>query len=95
MNTANVYDGNIARFGNSQGIRIPIGILQQAHLYEDFEIIKGGKIPIKLEVLPEKIIIRPAPKKLTIEELFKDWNGEPPEKLEWWEQMKPMGEEII
>ena len=53
-----VYRGAIARFGNSQGIRIPQDILRQANLYEDFSEVPGGKIMVDLIVDSDSITIR-------------------------------------
>jgi antitoxin MazE len=78
----------IMPWGNSQGLRIPKAILDLAKIKENDEV----------ELIPQEnaIIIKlPKVKNTTLEQLFANWDGEPPEKLEWWEQMKPLGKELI
>jgi len=95
-----IYPGAISRFGNSQGIRLPISVLQEANLYEDLSTAKGAKVPVKLEVTSESITIRRASviPKITLEEIFKDWDGKPYELTDEdkaWLNMKPVGRELI
>lgn len=47
-----VVKTRIIRIGNSQGIRIPKLLLEQAHLSEDEQV--------ELELQPDQIIVRPA-----------------------------------
>jgi len=61
----------ITKWGNSCGIRIPAAILKKAELemndYVYIETDKSGKI---------SIFKKPAPKKGTLEYLFRDYSGE-------------------
>ena len=61
-----VFRGAIARFGNSQGIRLPQDILKQANLYENFAEVPGGKIIVDLIVTPNSITIKRAQEEKTI-----------------------------
>jgi antitoxin component of MazEF toxin-antitoxin module len=61
-----IFRGAIARFGNSQGIRLPQDILKQANLYENFAEVPGGKIIVDLIVTPDSITIKRAPEEKAI-----------------------------
>lgn len=79
-------------WGNGQGIRISKQMLNNVGLQidDDVEIVsENGALIIK------PIAIRPLKNKLTIEKLFENWDGQPPDKLPDWEQMKPVGRELL
>lgn len=81
-----MYNAKVQKWGNSQGVRIPRYILEQAKLKE------GDTVQILLE--DDKIVIfqpKRYLKKYTIEELFEDYTGDyKPEELDWGE---PVGKE--
>ncbi|MCL2857004.1 MAG: hypothetical protein FWE19_04670 [Oscillospiraceae bacterium] len=77
----------ITRWGNSDGVQIPRALLEVVGLSdsEDVEIVAKDKM----------LIIRPARERLSIEKLFEDWDGEPPEPYSWGEQVDLAGRELI
>ncbi len=81
-----MYSAKVQRWGNSQGVRIPRYILEQAKLNE------GDAVEISVE--DNKIIIfqpKRQLKKYTINELFEDYKGDyKPEDADWTE---PAGKE--
>ncbi len=61
-------NSKIMKWGNSQGIRIPKGIVDSLNLKLNDEI--------EIEVEGESIIIKKKDKKKTIVELFENYNGD-------------------
>jgi antitoxin MazE len=74
----------MAKWGNSQGVRIPQDILASAHM--------SGNETVEITANDGLIIIKKAAKRKTIEELFaasgEDYESE---KIDWG---PPVGEEI-
>jgi len=79
------------RWGTALGIRLTKPVL------EKFSI--DDKTLLELDVNKDRIIITRAKiqPKVTLEELFNDFNGqyEMNDELKEWEQMKPLGSEIL
>ena len=79
------------RWGAALGIRLTKPIL------ETFEI--DEKTLLELDVKQDRLIITRAKTqpKTTLEELFKDFHGEyaMTEELKEWEQMSPVGSEVL
>lgn len=78
---------NLQKWGNSQGIRIPKAILDLLHWQSNESlslIAKNNKIIIEKKRVPKK--------KVSIQELFKDFEGTYiHEEIDWG---KPQGKEI-
>jgi antitoxin MazE len=75
---------SLAKWGNSQALRIPHSLLRLAKLSknEKFNVsVDGRKITLEpMEALP------------TLSELLVGWDGKPPEKYDWGE---PFGREVL
>ncbi len=68
----------IKKWGNSQGIRIPQSMLKE------LDISTSDELNIAVE--DQQIIIKKVNKKVTIEDLFKDYNGDyKPQEFNWGE----------
>jgi antitoxin MazE len=74
-------------WGNSQGVRISKKLLKRV----------GLRLDDSVEIFAENdaLVIKPVKEKLTIEKLFENWDGLPPDKLTDWERMKPAGRELL
>lgn len=78
-------EAKLQKWGNSDGIRIPSSLLKLLNLKTN------DKVDIKYE--NEQIIItKPKKEKITLEELFKNYNGENLAKEFIWDEAK--GKEI-
>jgi len=79
---------NVCAWGTSAGIRIPKAVMQQVGLTigDAFDMKVSGKT----------VVLRPYRTKYTLTDLLKecDLNAPPPD-LEWWDAMKPIGQEIL
>jgi antitoxin MazE len=77
----------VSKWGNSQALRLPVEIIRQLGLHTNDKVL--------LEVENDKLTITkaPAPKKGTIEYLFKDYSGES-FKTELVNPEKPVGKEL-
>lgn len=74
----------VSAWGNSQGVRIPKEILDEA-------AIKTGN-DVMISVVDGKIVIENLSRKKNIRELFEGYNGEIPKgEVDWG---KPVGNEI-
>jgi len=82
---------SIARWGNSQGVRIPVQILNTIPWYTKTE---KGKIPVEVISENDEIIIRQK-KDITIDFLFAAWSGEEYDSYDWGELDTPTGREMI
>jgi antitoxin component of MazEF toxin-antitoxin module len=90
------YHTFISQMGNSQSVRIPKIFLER----EQLEFSSDGKMPVELISTGKGILIKPRSQtqRITLEELFADWDGEPYEmtdELRAWEQMSPVGSEVL
>jgi antitoxin component of MazEF toxin-antitoxin module len=85
----------ISQIGNSQGVRIPKILLERERL--DFS--PESKTPVVLISTGDGILIKSPEKKerATLEELFANWNEpyETTDEIRDWEQMPPVGGEIL
>lgn len=78
---------SIQKWGNSQGVRIPKYLLDAVKMTTNDEIVIRAENNM---LIIEKAA--PAAKRITIEELFADYDGDyKPEEIDWGE---PAGEEI-
>jgi antitoxin component of MazEF toxin-antitoxin module len=75
------------RWGNALGFRIPKSLQEVSNIYD--------KTKIKIEAEPNRLIITKIPEKLTIEEIFSNWNGDEYDSYDWGELEKPIGKETI
>jgi antitoxin MazE len=80
----------IMPWGNSQGLRIPKAVLDLAKIGKNAEV----------ELVPQErtIIIKlPEAKNRTLEDVFAEWDGEYPisDEIRKWEQMPPVGRELL
>ena len=77
----------IVKWGNSRGIRLPKFLLDMVGFSDNdkVEIIASEKM----------LIIKPVKERMTIDKLFEDWEGEPPEPYDWGALDKPVGRELI
>jgi antitoxin component of MazEF toxin-antitoxin module len=85
----------ISQIGNSRGVCIPKYLLEREQLLESDE-----KMPVELVSTGYGILVKPLKprKRLTLEELFKDWSGEGYEmtdEMMEWEQMPSVGRELL
>ncbi|MCL1823379.1 MAG: AbrB/MazE/SpoVT family DNA-binding domain-containing protein [Oscillospiraceae bacterium] len=78
--------GQVARWGNSQGIRLPKKILKSVglELNEQVEITLKGN----------SIIIKPTVKK-TLEWYLESYHNEPDDRYDWGESDAPKGRELL
>ena len=79
---------NIQKWGNSHAVRLPKAILEPLRLRENDA----------LEIFTDKnqIILRPTKRKrISLEELLADWDGEIPEAYDWGELDAPVGRELL
>lgn len=75
---------NLQKWGNSQGIRIPKLIIDAVNWKDNEELT--------LDVRDDELVIRKAQERKSIEELFKDFDGEyTAEEIDWG---KPVGKEL-
>jgi antitoxin component of MazEF toxin-antitoxin module len=94
MEQAFTYHTFISQIGNSQGVRIPKLLLER----EQLNFSPESKTPVVLISTGAGILIKPLKKKVTLEELFADWNGasyETTDELRAWEQMPSAGGEML
>ena len=77
----------IAKLGNSTGVLIPKPLLEVVGLSDNdaVEIVAEN----------EKLIIRPARKRMTLEKLFDDYKGDPPDGYVWDGLEEPKGRELL
>ena len=76
----------IRRWGNSLGVRLPVAIAREAHLLEDQEV--------ELTVVEEGVLIRPAQRRLSLEErlaAYRPMATETVEAMAW----QPLGAEAL
>lgn len=74
----------IQKWGNSQGIRLPKGILEMANLNENDTV--------KLKVEDGKVIIVPAKKHITLKERIAEYEGD--YKPHEWDIGPSIGKEV-
>ncbi|MDR1605303.1 MAG: AbrB/MazE/SpoVT family DNA-binding domain-containing protein [Gracilibacteraceae bacterium] len=89
------YRTTISQIGNSQGVRIPKYLLERELT---FATESDERTQVELVPTGHGILIKPVkPKKtLTLEELFSDWSGPyEADELREWEQMPPVGRELL
>ena len=55
------------------------------------QVVRQGGIPFELRTDRDE----PARKRLTLEKLFEDWAGGPPEPYDWGELDAPVGRELL
>ena len=80
--------GSIQKWGNSNAVRLPKGILEALHLKEND--------PVEIVAEETQIVLRPKKRKhASLEELFAGWNGEMPEPYDWGGMDAPAGREIL
>lgn len=75
-----VLETKISKWGNSQGIRIPKGVMEMLSIHEDQEIV--------MEVNDTSIILKPVKSKAkNIHELFANWedDGVRSHEMDWGE----------
>ena len=84
----------IQKWGNSQAVRLPKSILDSLVLKEND--------PVHISAKDDTIIIRKASRKrrakVSLEERFANWNGEPynaSQEDEEWLNMEPVGREVL
>ena len=75
------------RWGNALGFRIPKSM-------QDISNIRD-KTRIEITAEPNRLIITKVPERLTLEEIFSDWDGEAYESYDWGEDDAPVGRELI
>ena len=80
----NIMYTTIQKWGNSQGIRLPKGILEMANLNENDTV--------KLKVEDGKVIIVPAKKHITLKERIAEYEGE--YKPHEWDIGPSIGKEV-
>ena len=79
---------SIQKWGNSRAVRLPKAILESLNLKEN------DRVEIVME--NKQIILRPAKKdRLTLEEIFEDWDGEKYDSYDWGDMDAPVGRELI
>ena len=78
-------NSSIQKWGNSQGVRIPLEMIQK--------LSWNISDPINIDIVDDSIIIRRVePPKKKIEELFENYDGKyKPEAIDWGE---PVGREV-
>ena len=79
--------GKISKWGNSLGLRIPKIAAEKLRL-NDNDIVN-------IETKGNSIIIKPAKRQLTLEAIFKEWDGTPYDPYDWGEIDKPAGRELL
>lgn len=82
----------IMKWGNSSGIRIPVAILDQLRLNQGDDV--------RMEVQSGRLVITPVKKRKTLAERFAEYSGPSYEELfgdemRDWEQMPPVGNEML
>ena len=78
----------IVKWGNSRGVRLPKFLLDSVNLSENDTV--------ELRTENNSIIIEKSTRgRLTIEKLFEDWDGGPPDPYDWGELDAPVGREIV
>jgi antitoxin component of MazEF toxin-antitoxin module len=77
----------IAKWGKNAGIRIPKPLLEVIGLPDD------GIVELVAE--NEKLIIKSARERLTLEKLFNDWEGDLPDSYDWGGLETPQGQELL
>ena len=77
----------ISKWGNSLGLRIPKSAVETLGLNDNDTV--------SIETKGKSIIIKSAKKPLTLEEIFKNWDGEPYDTYDWGELDKPVGSELL
>jgi len=87
MTKTTVAHSTATRWGNAVGFRIPKALQSISTIYD--------KTKIKIEAEPNRLIITKIPERLTLEEIFCDWNGEEYDTYDWGELDKPVGREMI
>jgi antitoxin component of MazEF toxin-antitoxin module len=89
------YKTFISQIGNSQGVRIPKFLLER----EQFGISPENKTPVVLVSTGDGLLIKPLKKKekVTLDELLANWSTpyETTDEIRDWEQMPPVGREIL
>jgi len=79
---------NICAWGTSAGIRIPKAVMQQVGLRigDAFDMKVSGNT----------VLLRPYRSKYTLTDLLNECDLDaPPPDLEWWDNMKPTGKEVL
>jgi len=87
MTESMVTHSTATRWGNALGFRIPKSLQDISDIHD--------KTKIRIEAEPNRLIITKVPEKLTLEQIFADWNGEDYESYDWGEMDKPIGREMI
>jgi antitoxin MazE len=78
----------IAKWGNSIGVRIPKPLLEVVGLADNDNV--------EIIVEDKTLVIRPTRERLTIDKLFKEWDGEnTPQLYDWGESDAPVGRELL
>jgi len=78
---------NIQKWGNSAGVRLPSSILAQL----------GAKVgdSLSVSVSGDKAVLCLAKPHYTLKELLAQCDEKAfPPKLEWWDELKPVGQEV-
>lgn len=76
---------SIQKWGNSQAVRIPKAMLEQASLKENDKV--------ELHVEDGKLVISPVRRRLTLAERIADFKGE--YRCHEWDTGKPVGKEVL
>jgi antitoxin MazE len=82
----------LAKWGNSQGIRISKKILKSLDL--DLDETEGKKIRFEVEVENGKIILCPIKEKTKLDKLFDNFDGDSKEYKEMIDWGEPVGKEM-
>jgi len=82
----------LAKWGNSQGVRLSMDILR--HLNLDVDMKEGKSIRFKVDVGRNSIILTPINRNTKLDIMFKYFKGEPKEYIETIDWGEPVGKEI-
>jgi antitoxin component of MazEF toxin-antitoxin module len=89
------YNTFISQIGNSQGVRIPKILLER----EQLGFSPENKTSVVLISTGDGILIKPLKRKerVTLDELLTTWNTpyETSDEIRAWEQMPPVGRELL
>lgn len=87
MTKSATANSTATQWGNAVGFRIPKSL-------QNISTIKD-KTKIKIEAEPNRLVITKIAERLTLDEIFLDWDGEEYDSYDWGELDTPIGREMI
>jgi len=82
-----VTHSTATKWGNALGFRIPKSLQDVSDIHD--------KTKIRIEAEPNRLVITKISEKLTLEQIFADWDGEEYDGYDWGEMDEPIGGEMI